>query len=47
MTINGSVGPAGRAYKEAARRLAGETMPVAVPEQRKTFFNRLFGRRAA
>ncbi|HZZ60692.1 MAG TPA: septum site-determining protein MinD [Roseiarcus sp.] len=47
VTINGSAGPAGRAYKEAARRLAGETMPVAVPEQKKTFFNRLFGRRAA
>jgi septum site-determining protein MinD len=47
VTINGSVGPAGRAYKEAARRLVGETLPVAVPDQRKTFFNRLFGRRAA
>ena len=47
VTINGSVGPAGRAYKEAARRLAGESMPVAVPEQKKTFLNRLFGRRAA
>jgi septum site-determining protein MinD len=47
VTINGSAGPAGRAYREAARRLAGETVPVAVPDQKKTFLNRLFGRRAA
>ncbi len=47
VTINGSAGPAGRAYTEAARRLAGETAPVAVPDQKRTFFNRLFGRRAA
>jgi septum site-determining protein MinD len=46
VTINGSAGPAGRAYREAARRLGGETASVAVPEK-KTFFNRLFGRRAA
>jgi len=45
VTLNGSAGPAGRAYKEAARRLAGETMPV--PDQKKTLLNRLFGRRAA
>ena len=47
VTINGSAGPAGRAYREAARRLGGETVPVAVPDQKKTFLNRLFGRRAA
>ena len=47
VTINGSAGPAGRAYREAARRLGGETAPVAVPAEKKTFFNRLFGRRAA
>ena len=47
VTINGSAGPAGRAYKEAARRLAGETAPVAIPDQKRTFLNRLFGRRAA
>ncbi len=47
VTINGSAGPAGRAYREAARRLAGDTVPVAAPDQKKTFFNRLFGRRAA
>ncbi len=47
VTINGSAGPAGRAYREAARRLVGETLPVAIPDQKKTFLNRLFGRRAA
>ena len=47
VTINGSAGPAGRAYREAARRLGGEAVPVAVPDEKKTFFNRLFGRRAA
>ena len=47
VTINGSAGPAGRAYREAARRLAGETLPVAIPDEKKTLLNRLFGRRAA
>ena len=47
VTINGSAGPAGRAYKEAARRLAGEIVPMAIPDEKKTFLNRLFGRRAA
>ena len=47
VTINGSAGPAGRAYREAARRLVGETVPVAIPDEKRTFLNRLFGRRAA
>jgi septum site-determining protein MinD len=47
VTITGSVGEAGHAYLEAARRLAGETVPVAIPDEKKTFFTRLFGRRAA
>ena len=47
VTINGSAGPAGRAYRAAARRLAGETVPMAIPDEKKTFLNRLFGRRAA
>jgi septum site-determining protein MinD len=51
VTINGAaVGPAGRAYREAARRLMGETVPLAIPDQNQkkpTFFNRLFSRRAA
>ena len=47
ITINGSASPAARAYQEAAKRLAGEAIPVAMPNEKKTFLNRLFGRRAA
>jgi septum site-determining protein MinD len=38
---------AARAYREAARRVAGETLPMVIPDGRKTLFTRLFGRRAA
>ena len=47
VTLKGSASPAARAYHEAARRLAGETVPVMVPDEKKTLLNRLFGRRAA
>jgi septum site-determining protein MinD len=50
VTMGASAGEAARAYRDAARRLSGESLaPVMVPglEERKTFFNRLFGRRAA
>jgi septum site-determining protein MinD len=47
VTINGSVSPAAQAYREAARRLAGETVPIVIPNEKKTFLNRWFGRRAA
>jgi septum site-determining protein MinD len=47
VTMNASGGQAGLAYLEAARRLGGETVPVAIPDEKKTFFTRLFGRRAA
>ena len=47
VTINGAAFPAARAYREAARRLAGEDLPIEIPGERKTLFNRLFGRRAA
>src|SRR5690606_24719634 len=36
-----------RAYMAAAKRLKGEAIPVTVPREQTTFFNRLFGRRAA
>ena len=35
-----------RAYAEAARRLAGETIEVTVPTDKKGLIGRLFGRRA-
>ncbi len=47
ITMNGSASPAARAYRDAARRLVGETIPVAIPDERRTLFNRLFSRRAA
>jgi septum site-determining protein MinD len=48
VTTNAAGGPARLAYLEAARRLGGETtVPVAIPDEKKTFFTRLFGRRAA
>src|SRR5207342_1669915 len=39
-------GPA-RAYLDAARRLKGDDVPMAIPSDRKGLFDKLFGRRAA
>jgi septum site-determining protein MinD len=36
-----------RAYMDAARRLKGESIPMAVPSERKGLLDRLLGRRAA
>ena len=47
VTMNAAGGQAGQAYLDAARRLGGETVAGAVPDEKKTFFTRLFGRRAA
>ena len=47
ITMNNTVSIAGRAYRDAARRLAGETVPLVIPDEKKTLINRLFGRRAA
>jgi septum site-determining protein MinD len=35
------------AYFDAARRLAGETLPIAMPEEKRSIFGKIFGRRAA
>jgi septum site-determining protein MinD len=35
------------AYFDAARRLAGEEVPITIPGEKKNFLDRLFGRRAA
>ncbi|HEY9058870.1 MAG TPA: septum site-determining protein MinD [Aurantimonas sp.] len=35
------------AYRDAARRLAGEQVPMSVPGERRGLFGKLFGRRAA
>jgi septum site-determining protein MinD len=47
ITMNAGKSIAGRAYREAAQRLAGESVPLLLPSGKTTFFNRLFGRRAA
>ena len=47
VTLNAAVSAAAQAYKDACRRLAGETVPMVIPGQKKPFFSRLFGRRAA
>ena len=36
-----------RAYVDAARRLAGEAVPVTVPGEKRGFFGKFFGRKAA
>jgi septum site-determining protein MinD len=47
VTINSAASVAGRAYRDAARRLAGESVPIAMPDAKKTLLTRVFGRRAA
>ncbi|MCW2319071.1 septum site-determining protein MinD [Rhodoblastus acidophilus] len=47
ITMNGSTSQAGRAYEEAARRIMGESVPMLIPGEKKSFLNRILGRRAA
>ena len=35
------------AYFDAARRLAGETLPITIPGEKRGIFGKIFGRRAA
>ena len=47
VTLSSPDSPPGRAYFDAARRLRGEALPVAVPEEQRGIVHRLFGRRVA
>ena len=47
ITLNNPASAAARAYIDAARRLKGETVTMAVPGERRRFMSMLFGRRAA
>ncbi len=47
VTINEPTNPAARAYAEAARRLEGEDLPVALPVDKRGFLDRILGRKAA
>jgi septum site-determining protein MinD len=35
------------AYFDAARRLAGEIVPITIPGEKRNIFGKIFGRRAA
>jgi len=47
VTLNNPISAPARAYLDAARRLKGEALPMTIPSDRKGFFDKLFGRRAA
>jgi septum site-determining protein MinD len=47
VTLSSPESAPGRAYFDAARRLRGETVPVAVPEEKRGLVQRLFSRRVA
>jgi septum site-determining protein MinD len=47
VTLCNPVSAAARAYCDAARRLAGENVPMTIPTEKKRLFTKLFGRRAA
>src|ERR1700758_2661392 len=47
VTLNNADSMPARAYMDAARRLAGESVTMVVPVQRKSLINRLLRRRAA
>ncbi len=47
ITMSGSTSQAARAYEDAARRLMGESLPMSIPGEKKSFLNRILGRRAA
>ncbi len=47
VTLHNPLSAPGRAYQDAARRLKGEKVPMTIPTDRKNFFGRFFGGRAA
>ena len=47
VTLNAAVSAPARAYQDACRRLCGEHVTMVIPGQKRPFFARLFGRRAA
>ncbi|MCY6381774.1 septum site-determining protein MinD [Hoeflea prorocentri] len=47
VTLANSSSATAQAYTDAARRLAGEAVPVTVPGERRGFFGKIFGRKAA
>ncbi len=47
VTLNNPMSAPARAYRDAVRRLRGESVDMAVPSDRRGLFGRLFSRRAA
>jgi septum site-determining protein MinD len=47
VTLSDKGGAASLAYQQAARRLAGEALPVTIPGERRSLFSKVFGRKAA
>ena len=47
VTVGNVTSAPARAYLDAARRLQGEKIPMTIPNDRKGFLDKLFGRRAA
>lgn len=47
VTLSSPDSPPARAYFDAARRLRGETVPIATPSEKRGLVQRLFGRRVA
>ncbi len=47
ITVASPLSAPARAYVDAARRLIGETIPMTIPSEHRTFLNRLFAGRAA
>jgi septum site-determining protein MinD len=47
VTVSDSTSAPGRAYIDAAMRLTGQDVPMTIPTERRGFFDKLFGRKAA
>jgi len=47
VTLSEPNGAPAMAYFDAARRLRGEAIPVTIPGERRGFFGKMFGRKAA
>ena len=47
VTLNAPETSPARAYQDAVRRLRGESVDIVVPQERRSFVDRLFGRRVA
>jgi septum site-determining protein MinD len=47
ITLNNPASAPARAYADAAKRLRGEAVTMAIPGERRRFISKLFGRRAA